>query len=139
MTLRYEDKEYVLDKVVSKIDESTATPKEIASYKKHYDYAMKVTFIMVATMVLELQKFYKDNWSYEMGLDLTEKFQKRSRQEKYEVIKASMACKSKEEESVYNHVHRMQRYVERLERLNVNFDKESTIDIVLNSLPSCYD
>ncbi|KAI3767846.1 hypothetical protein L2E82_18275 [Cichorium intybus] len=36
-------------------------------------------------------------------------------------------------------MQRMQRYVERLVKLNVHFDEEMAIDIVLNSLPSCYD
>ena len=45
----------------------------------------------------------------------------------------------KEGESVSNHVQRMQRYVERLKRLNVKFDEELPIDIILNSLPSYYD
>ena len=50
-----------------------------------------------------------------------------------------MAWKLKEGEPVYNHVQRIQRYVERLERLNVNFDKELSVDMDLNSLPHCYD
>ena len=33
----------------------------------------------------------------------------------------------------------MQRYIEKLVKLNVNFDEEVAIDMVLNSLPSCYD
>ncbi|KAL7604569.1 hypothetical protein Lser_V15G14590 [Lactuca serriola] len=45
----------------------------------------------------------------------------------------------KDRESVSNHVLRMQRYVDRLIKLNVNFDEELAIDIVLNSLPTCYD
>lgn len=33
----------------------------------------------------------------------------------------------------------MQRYVDRLLKLNVNFPEELAIDIILHSLPSCYD
>ena len=33
----------------------------------------------------------------------------------------------------------MQRFVDRLLKLNVNFDEELAIDIILHSLPSCYD
>ena len=33
----------------------------------------------------------------------------------------------------------MQIYVERLKRLNVNFDDELALDMVLNYLPPCYD
>ena len=33
----------------------------------------------------------------------------------------------------------MHRFVDRLLKLNVNFDEELAIDIILHSLPSCYD
>ncbi|KAL7583555.1 hypothetical protein Lser_V15G42708 [Lactuca serriola] len=79
---------------------------------------------MVATMVPKFLKFYEDYWIYEMCLDLAEKLHKKARQERYEVIKALMVCNLKEGESVWNHVQRMQRYIERLEKLNVSFDKE---------------
>lgn len=54
MTLRFEDKEYVLEKELVEIDEDKATPEELASYNKHYGDATKVACIMVATMVPEL-------------------------------------------------------------------------------------
>ncbi|XP_023731943.1 uncharacterized protein LOC111879739 [Lactuca sativa] len=74
-----------------------------------------------------------------MNKDLMEKFCKRAHQENCKVVKSLMACKMKDGESVSNHVSRMQRYVDRLIKLNVNVDEELAIDIVLNSLPSCYD
>ena len=72
-------------------------------------------------------------------MDLDKKFHKRVRQENYEVVNALMAYNLKDGESVCNHVQRMQIYVELLERLNVNFEMELVIEIVLNSFPSCYD
>ncbi|KAI3700994.1 hypothetical protein L2E82_45635 [Cichorium intybus] len=89
MALRFEDREYILEKELIEVDRDTATPEEYASYKKHYDDATKVACIMVATMVPELQ--------------------------------------------------RIQRYVERLQKLNMQIDEELAIDMVLNSLASCYD
>ncbi|KAL7604688.1 hypothetical protein Lser_V15G19941 [Lactuca serriola] len=74
-----------------------------------------------------------------MNKDLMEKYHKRSRQENYKVVKSLKARKIKDGELVSSHVQRMQRYVDRLVRLNVHFDEELDIDIVLNSLPSCYD
>ena len=62
---------------------------------------------MVSIMIPKLQKFYDDYWPYEMGLDLAQKFHKTACQEKYEVVKALMACKLKEGEFVWNHVHKM--------------------------------
>ena len=35
MITRYEDKEYVLDKELKEIDETTATPQEIADFQAH--------------------------------------------------------------------------------------------------------
>ena len=72
--LRYKGKEYALEKQVVEIDEATASPKEIATYKKHYDDTTKVACHMVATVIPKLQKFYEDYRSYEMNLDIVEKF-----------------------------------------------------------------
>ena len=49
MITRYEDKEYVLDKELKEIDESTATPQEIADFEAHERDATKVACIMMAT------------------------------------------------------------------------------------------
>ena len=60
MTLRYDGKEYVLNKPLVEIDHSTVTPQESASYNKHSNDATKAACIMVATMEPELAKFYED-------------------------------------------------------------------------------
>ncbi|TLX69973.1 DDE-type integrase/transposase/recombinase, partial [Labilibacter sediminis] len=91
IALRYEDKEYVLERELIEIDENTATPEEKEAYNKHYADATKVACLMVATMPPELQRFYEDYWPYEMNKDLAEKFRKRAHQGKYEVVKSLMA------------------------------------------------
>lgn len=63
---------------------------------KHSDVATKVACVMVATMEPELQNFYEDYRPYEMCLDLAEKFHKKAREERYEVVKSLMTCKLKE-------------------------------------------
>ena len=60
MALRYESKVYVLEKQIIKINEASATPKEIASYKKHYQDTTKVTCIMVYTKIPKLKMFYEE-------------------------------------------------------------------------------
>ena len=55
------------------------------------------------------------------------------------MINFLIASKMKEGKSVSSHVRRRQRYVDRLIKLNLNFDEELAIYIVLNSFPSCYD
>ena len=45
----------------------------------------------------------------------------------------------KDGEPITGHMQKMQRFVDRLLKLNVNFPEELAIDIILHSLPSCYD
>ena len=73
MITRYEDKEYVLDKELKEIDETTATPQEIADFQAHERDATKVACIMMATMTTKLQKSYEDFYPYEMHQDLMER------------------------------------------------------------------
>ena len=47
--------------------------------------------------------------------------------------------KMKDGESITTHLQKMQRFLDCLLKLNVNFDKELAIDIILHSLPPCYD
>ncbi|GKB54192.1 hypothetical protein Tco_0904945 [Tanacetum coccineum] len=73
-TLRYENKEYVLDEQIPTIDDDS-TQEEIEAHQKHYDDASKVSCIMASSMSLELQKTFKNTWAYEMNQQLKEMFQ----------------------------------------------------------------
>ena len=74
-----------------------------------------------------------------MCKDLMEKYHQRAHQEWYEIVMSLITNKMKDEESIMTHLQHMQCYVDRLLKLNVNFNEELAIDIVLHSLPSCYD
>ena len=74
MDLSFKDREYILEKLLDEIDEEKATPEEMVTYKKHFNDATKDSSIMVATMTLELQRYYEDYWSYEMNKDLMENY-----------------------------------------------------------------
>ena len=56
MVIRFEDKEYVLDKELKEIDESTATLEQIAEFKTHERDTTKVSCIMIATMTATTRK-----------------------------------------------------------------------------------
>ena len=86
MDLIFKDKEYVLEKELNEIDETKATPEEFLKYRRHCNDATKVSCIKFANMTPEHQMFYEDYWPYEMNNDPVEKYHKRSRQEKYEVV-----------------------------------------------------
>ena len=59
---------------------------------------------MLATMTPKLQRFYEDYWQFEMNNNLVENYNKRARQEKFEIVKSLMDCKMKKGEFVCKHV-----------------------------------
>ncbi|GJX48370.1 hypothetical protein Tco_0273560 [Tanacetum coccineum] len=76
-TLRYENKEYVLDEQIPTINDDS-TQEEIEAHQKHYDDANKVSCIMASSMSPELQMTFENTWAYEMNQQLKEMFQAKS-------------------------------------------------------------
>ncbi|GKF33341.1 hypothetical protein Tco_0106541 [Tanacetum coccineum] len=72
-TLRYKNKEYVLDEQILTIDDDL-TQEDIEAHQKHYDDANKVSCIMSSSMSLELQKTFENTWAFEMNQQLKEIF-----------------------------------------------------------------
>ena len=70
MVTRCEDKEYALEKKLKEIDESSATPEEIAEYRTRDKVATNMSCIMLATITVELQKSYEDYYPCKMHQDL---------------------------------------------------------------------
>ncbi|GJX88989.1 putative RNA-directed DNA polymerase [Tanacetum coccineum] len=118
-TLRYENKEYVLDEQIPIID-NDSTQEEIEAHQKHYDDANKVSCIMAASMSPELQKTFENTWAYEMNQQLKEMFQAKASKERLDVVKSLMACKPKPEASICAFVLKMKGYFDRLESVDRN-------------------
>ncbi|KAL4567872.1 hypothetical protein LXL04_023468 [Taraxacum kok-saghyz] len=110
ITLRYDDREYVLDTPIAPIDEFS-TEEDIAANHKHVEDSNK----------------------------LAELFCQKARQEILHIVKSLMTCKLKEGSSVCVHVQQMKSYIDQLENLQVIFDQNLAIDIILNSLTAAYD
>ena len=79
MVIRYEEKEYVLDKELKEIDVTTASPEQIVEHTNHERDATKVSCLMIATMTAELHKSYQDYYPYEMYHDLMERYHQSAR------------------------------------------------------------
>ncbi|GJU61348.1 putative RNA-directed DNA polymerase [Tanacetum coccineum] len=109
-TLRYETKDYVLDEQIPTVNDDS-TQEEIEAHQKHYDDANKVSCIMASSMSPELQKNFENTWAYERNQQLKEMFQKR------QARNALML----------------------LESLNMMFDTELSINIILSCLPADYN
>ncbi|GJU76202.1 retrovirus-related pol polyprotein from transposon TNT 1-94 [Tanacetum coccineum] len=65
-------------------------------------------------------------------------FQAKERKEHLDVVKSLMACKPKPGASIYAFVLEMKGYFDRLESLNIVFDTELSINIILSGLPADY-
>nr|GEU51195.1 hypothetical protein [Tanacetum cinerariifolium] len=87
-TLRYENKEYVLDEKIPTIDDDS-TEEEIEAHQKHYDDANKVSCIMVSSMSPKPQETFKNTWAYEMNQQLKEVFQAKASKERLDIAPTS--------------------------------------------------
>ncbi|GKE96824.1 hypothetical protein Tco_1581679, partial [Tanacetum coccineum] len=113
--------------------------EEIEAHQKHYDDANKVSCIMASSMSPKLQKTFKNTWAYEMNQQLKEMFQAKASKECLDVIKSIMACKPKPRASICAFVLEMKGYFDRLESLNMVFDAELSINIILSGLQADYN
>nr|GEV81051.1 hypothetical protein [Tanacetum cinerariifolium] len=112
-TLRYENKEYVLDEQIPIIDDDS-TQKEIEAHQKHYDDANKVSCIMTSSLSHELQKTFGNTWAYEINQQLKEMFQAKASKERLDIVKSLMACKPKPGASICAFVLEMKGYFDKL-------------------------
>ncbi|GJZ13873.1 retrotransposon protein, putative, ty1-copia subclass [Tanacetum coccineum] len=111
-TLRYENKEYVLDKKIPTINDDS-THEEIEAHQKHYDDAYKMSCIMASSA--------------------------KASKERLDVVKSLMACKPKPGASICAFVLEMKGYFDRLESLNMVFDTKLSINIIISGLPADYN
>nr|GEV01404.1 reverse transcriptase domain-containing protein [Tanacetum cinerariifolium] len=89
---------------------------------------------MASSMRPKLQKTFENTWAYEMNKQLKEIFQAKASKERLDVVKSLKACKPKSEASICAFVLEMKGYFDRLESLNMVFDAELSINIILSSL-----
>ncbi|GJU77495.1 retrotransposon protein, putative, ty1-copia subclass [Tanacetum coccineum] len=89
---------------------------------------------MASSMSPELQKTFENTWAYEMNQQLKEMFQAKASKERLDVVKSLMACKLKPEASICAFVLEMKGYFDRLESLNMMFDAELSINIILSGI-----
>ena len=138
IVLKAENKLYVLETPVpdEPINQQTVAYR---NYAKHFDDSMKVSCLMLASMIPELQRTMEDKMSYEMNEHLLEMFKQNARHERFEVMRSLITTRMQEGTSVSAHVLKMKAYVDHLAHLESPFSDELAGDIILNSLPKSYD
>ncbi|GJX05476.1 hypothetical protein Tco_0191392 [Tanacetum coccineum] len=136
--LRYKNKEYVLDEQIPTIIDDS-TQEEMEAHQNHYDDANKVSCIMASSIIPELQKTFEKTWAYEMNQQLKEMFQAKASKERLNVVKSLMACNQKPGAFICAFVLKMKGYFDRMESLNMMFDAELSINIILSGLLANYN
>ena len=100
IVLTQERKLYVLETPCPEEPPASAPRADRTAYEKHFNDAVDVACLMLATMVPELQKNMEDKTAFEMVTHLKDMFQQQARQERFETNKALYSCKMAEGTSV---------------------------------------
>ncbi|KAJ9544623.1 hypothetical protein OSB04_024330 [Centaurea solstitialis] len=138
IVLRHERKWYVLEEPLGEAPPATAPAAARNAYKKHSDDLLDVACLMLATMSQDLQAGLRNTNAYDMIRQLRDMFQTQARTERYDATKAFNECKMVKGTSVSDHVMKMKRHLDHLERLGHPVPLQLATDTILNSLSEDY-
>ncbi|KAJ9554240.1 hypothetical protein OSB04_018285, partial [Centaurea solstitialis] len=161
IVLRHERKWYVLEEPLGEAPPATAPATARNAHKKHTDDLLDVACLMLATMSPDLQAgcnipnpktftLPRSNQktgrytglintnAYDMIRQLRDMFQTQARTERYDATKAFNECKMIKGTSVSDHVMKMKRHLDHLERLGHPVPLQLATDTILNSLSEDY-
>ncbi|KAJ9556184.1 hypothetical protein OSB04_010798 [Centaurea solstitialis] len=138
IVLRHERKWYVLEEPLGEAPPATAPAAARNVHKKHSDDLLDVACLMLATMSPDLQAGLINTNAYDMIRQLRDMFQTHARTERYDATKAFNECKMIKGTSISDHVMKMKRHLDHLERLGHPVPLQLATDTILNSLSDDY-
>ncbi|KAJ9553009.1 hypothetical protein OSB04_017054 [Centaurea solstitialis] len=138
IVLRHERKWYVLEEPLGGAPPANAPTVARNAHKKHSDDLLDVGCLMLATMSPDLQTGVINTNAYDMIRQLRDMFQTQARTERYDATKAFNECKMIRGTSVSDHVMKMKRHMDHLERLGHPVPLQQATDTILNSLSEDY-
>ncbi|KAJ9538526.1 hypothetical protein OSB04_031259 [Centaurea solstitialis] len=138
IVLRHERKWYVLEEPLGEAPPANAPTAARNAHKKHSDDLLDVACLMLATMSPDLQAGLINTNAYDMIRQLRDMFQTQARTERYDATKAFNECKMVKGTSVSDHVMKMKRHLDHLERLGHPVPLQLATDTILNSLSEDY-
>ncbi|KAJ9553286.1 LOW QUALITY PROTEIN: hypothetical protein OSB04_017331 [Centaurea solstitialis] len=138
IVLRHERKWYVLEEPLGEAPPASAPAAARNAHKKHTDDLLDVACLMLATMSPDLQAGLINTNAYDMIRQLRDMFQTQARTERYDATKAFNECKMIKGTSVSDHVMKMKRHLDHLERLGHPVPLQLATDTILNSLSEDY-
>ncbi|KAJ9547039.1 hypothetical protein OSB04_019582 [Centaurea solstitialis] len=138
IVLRHERKLYVLEEPLGEAPPANAPAAARNAHKKYSDDLLDVACLMLATMSTDLQAGLINTNAYDMIRQLRDMFQTQARTERYDATKAFNECKMIKGTSVSDHVMKMKRHLDHLERLGHPVPLQLATDTILNSLSDDY-
>ncbi|KAJ9552838.1 LOW QUALITY PROTEIN: hypothetical protein OSB04_016883 [Centaurea solstitialis] len=138
IVLRHERKWYVLEEPLGEAPPANAPAAARNAHKKHSDDLLDVACLMLATMSPDLQAGLINTNAYDMIRQLRDMFQTQARTERYDATRAFNECKMVKGTSVSDHVMKMKRHLDHLERLGHPVPLQLATDTILNSLSEDY-
>ncbi|KAJ9558523.1 hypothetical protein OSB04_013137 [Centaurea solstitialis] len=138
IALRHERKWYVLEEPLGEAPPANAPAAVRNAHKTHSDDLLDVACLMLATMGPDLQTGLINTNAYDMIRQLRDMFQTQARTERYGATKAFNECKMIRGTSVSDHVMKMKRHMDHLERLGHPVLLQLATDTILNSLSEDY-
>ncbi|KAJ9546922.1 hypothetical protein OSB04_019465 [Centaurea solstitialis] len=129
--LRHERKWYVLEEPLGEAPPANAPVAARNAHKKHSDDLLDVACLMLATMSPDLQAGLINTNAYDMICQLRDMFQTQARTERYDATKAFNECKMIKGTSVSDHVMKMKRHLDHLERLGHPVPLQLATDTIL--------
>ncbi|KAJ9553429.1 hypothetical protein OSB04_017474 [Centaurea solstitialis] len=138
IVLRHERKWYVLEEPLGEAPPANAPAAARNAHKKHSDDLLDVACLMLATMSPDLQAGLINTNAYDMIRQLRDMFQTQDRTERYDATKAFNECKMVRGTSVSDHVMKLKRHLDHLERLGHPVPLQLATDTILNSLSEDY-
>ncbi|KAJ9544088.1 hypothetical protein OSB04_023795 [Centaurea solstitialis] len=138
IVLRHERKWYVLEEPLGEAPPANAPAAARNAHKKLIDDLLDVGCLMLATMSPDLQTGLINTNAYDMIRQLRDMFQTQARTERYDATKAFNECKIIKGTSVSDHVMKMKRHMDHLERLSHPVPLQLATDTILNTLSEDY-
>ncbi|KAJ9552452.1 hypothetical protein OSB04_016497 [Centaurea solstitialis] len=138
IVLRHERKWYVLEEPLPEAPPANVPAATRNAHKKHTDDLLDVGCLMLATISPDLQAGLMNTNAYDMIRQLRDMFQTQARTERYDATKAFNECKMIKGASVSDHVMKMKRHMDHLERLGHPVPLQLATDTILNSLSEDY-
>jgi hypothetical protein len=131
IVFREEKFEYVLTEMYHVDLPACASAIDLKAYEKWCSDVLNKSYLMLAAMAPDLQKYYEHVDACTMIQGLRRMFEKQARAERYNISKAFFACKLAEGRSLSPHVIKMTTYLETLDKLGCELKDDLATDVTL--------